>query len=191
MIAFKGTDNFQCINKTYEVGKTYYYNKELIICKQGLHFCQKLENVHWHYHLFNPQTVVLKIEVLGKIINNGDKSVTNKFKVLEIIPNNQYHRYSNNVTKNSIKIILKNSWKKYKFDKNNNEIYFENSDGYWEKRKYDKNNNVIYYENSYGYCSKRKYDKDRNEIYYEDSNGYWEKKRYDKNGNEIYYKNSL
>jgi hypothetical protein len=35
-------------------------------------------------------------------------------------------------------------------DRNNNEIYFENSDGDWIKREYDKNNNQIYYENSYG-----------------------------------------
>jgi hypothetical protein len=35
-------------------------------------------------------------------------------------------------------------------DKNNNEIYFENSHGYWVKREFDKNNNIIYWEDSDG-----------------------------------------
>jgi hypothetical protein len=57
-------------------------------------------------------------------------------------------------------------------DKNNNRIYFEDSDGYWSKREYDSNNNQIYFENSKGFWWKREYDKNNNEIYYEDSDGY-------------------
>ncbi|MBC8147049.1 MAG: hypothetical protein H8E98_03590 [Bacteroidetes bacterium] len=38
----------------------------------------------------------------------------------------------------------------YLYDKNGNQIYFENSDGYWEKREYDSNGNKIYFENSNG-----------------------------------------
>ena len=35
-------------------------------------------------------------------------------------------------------------------DKNNNRIYYENSNGFWSKIEYDSNNNVIYWEDSYG-----------------------------------------
>ena len=35
-------------------------------------------------------------------------------------------------------------------DKNNKQIYFENSDGYWWKLEYDSNNNEIYWEDSDG-----------------------------------------
>jgi hypothetical protein len=35
-------------------------------------------------------------------------------------------------------------------DKNNNEIYFENSSGYWWKQEFDENNNRVYYENLSG-----------------------------------------
>jgi hypothetical protein len=35
-------------------------------------------------------------------------------------------------------------------DKNNNQIYFENSNGYWWKQEFDENNNQIYYENLNG-----------------------------------------
>jgi len=57
-------------------------------------------------------------------------------------------------------------------DKNNNEIYHEDSDGYWYKSEYDENNNRIYFENSNGYWNKREFDKNNNEIYYETSYGY-------------------
>ena len=35
-------------------------------------------------------------------------------------------------------------------DKNGNQIYYENSNGYWVKREYDSSGNEIYYENSEG-----------------------------------------
>jgi hypothetical protein len=56
-------------------------------------------------------------------------------------------------------------------DKNNNKIYFEDSDGFWIKREFDKNNNPIYCETSNGYWDKQEFDKNNNEIYYERSNG--------------------
>jgi hypothetical protein len=56
-------------------------------------------------------------------------------------------------------------------DKNNNQIYFEDSNGYWVKRELDKNNNQIYFENSDGFWCKREYDSNNNEIYFENSNG--------------------
>jgi hypothetical protein len=56
-------------------------------------------------------------------------------------------------------------------DKNNNQIYYEDSDGYWSKREFDSNNNQIYYEVSRGYWSKQEFDKNNNLIYYEDSSG--------------------
>ena len=35
-------------------------------------------------------------------------------------------------------------------DKNGNQIYYENSDGFWVKLEYDSNGNEIYFENSNG-----------------------------------------
>ena len=75
-------------------------------------------------------------------------------------------------------------------DKNGNQIYSENSDGYWEKREYDSNGNVIYYETSNGYWVTQEYDSNGNRIYFENSRGYWVKYEYDSNRNEIYYENS-
>ena len=75
-------------------------------------------------------------------------------------------------------------------DRNGNEIYYEESNGYWYRREYDSNGNGIYYENYNGYWVKKEYDSNGNEIYLEDSNGYWSKSEYDSKGNEIYYENS-
>ncbi len=72
-------------------------------------------------------------------------------------------------------------------DKDGNQIYLENSDGYWHKREY-KDGNQIYYEHSDGFWWKSEY-KDGHEIYYETSHGYWFRSEY-KGGNQIYYENS-
>jgi len=55
---------------------------------------------------------------------------------------------------------------------------------------YDKNDNKIYSENSDGSWSKYEYDQYDNETYHEASNGFWVKIDYDTNGNETYYENS-
>ena len=56
-------------------------------------------------------------------------------------------------------------------DKNGNEIYLENSNGFWYKRELDSNGNEIYYENSDGFWCKGEYDSNGNRIYYESSRG--------------------
>ena len=56
-------------------------------------------------------------------------------------------------------------------DKNGNQIYYEDSNGYWVKKEYDSNGNEIYFEYSDGFWGKSEYDSNRNEIYYEDSDG--------------------
>jgi hypothetical protein len=63
------------------------------------------------------------------------------------------------------------------YDSNENQIYYEDSDGYWDKQEYDSNNNVIYLENSTGFWYKREFDSNGNCIYLEDSTGYIEDKR--------------
>ena len=54
-------------------------------------------------------------------------------------------------------------------DKNGNEIYWEDSDGYWRKYEYDSNGNPIYFEYTDEYWSKWEYDSNGNVIYFENS----------------------
>jgi hypothetical protein len=57
-------------------------------------------------------------------------------------------------------------------DKNENEIYWEDSNGFWVKKEFDSDENLIYFEDSDGYWIKRMYDSDGNLIYDENSYGY-------------------
>ncbi|MFW5804245.1 MAG: DUF7666 domain-containing protein [bacterium] len=195
MIAYKGTTNQKCINFTYEPGKTYTFKGKLEICKRGFHFCKEFEYVNAYYEFSDKNTQMLEIEVIGDIIDEGKKSVTNKMKVLRIIPKSEWSKLSKNKVKfdknkNLIYEERKNGdWKKYEYDKNNNQIYEEHANRYWKKQKFDKNNNLIYFKNSNG-CKKYKYNKNNNKIYQENSNGIWKKLEYDENNNMIYFENS-
>jgi YD repeat-containing protein len=88
MIGYKATNNFKCRNQEYKIGKTYTSDK-LEICQHGFHFCEKMEDTLNYY---NPSEdfVLLEIQILGEVINDGDKSVTNKMKILRIIPKEEY-----------------------------------------------------------------------------------------------------
>jgi len=57
------------------------------------------------------------------------------------------------------------------YDQNDNNIYFETSNGYWNKNEFDQYGNNIYYENSDGYWYKEEFDQYGNRVYYEDSDG--------------------
>jgi hypothetical protein len=56
-------------------------------------------------------------------------------------------------------------------DKQDNLLYFENSDEYWGKHEFDSAGRERYYENSYGFWHKYEYGSDGNVIYCEDSDG--------------------
>jgi hypothetical protein len=76
------------------------------------------------------------------------------------------------------------------YDENNNEIYWEESDGFWEKSEYDINNRIIYSENYNGEWEKREYDEYGRMTYKENSDGYWVKREYDEYYKRIYYEDS-
>ena len=95
--------------------------------------------------------------------------------------------------KNNDELYYENSygdWEKSEFDENGNELYFENSKGEWEKKEYNENGRVIYNEDSDGIWVKREYDDYGNLIYEESDNGYWMKREYNENGDILYFENS-
>ena len=71
-------------------------------------------------------------------------------------------------------------------------IYYEDSDdcNHEEWYEYDKNNNCIYYKDSNDNEEWREYDKNRNIIHYRNSNNFEYWNEYDENSNIIHYKNS-
>ena len=157
----------KCISLTYEVGKTYSINN-LKICSHGFHFCQKMENV-LNYYDHSEDFVLLEVEALGEVINEKDKSVTDKIKILRVVPVEEY----------TFTIY------KYEYDSCGNKISETHPDGSFRKWEYDSRGNMISTTNSYGIVLKFEYDSYGNkisEIHPDGINWKWE---YDSYGNKI------
>ncbi|MCK9272973.1 hypothetical protein M0P65_05490 [Candidatus Gracilibacteria bacterium] len=170
MIGYKATFNGKCKNKTYKLGKTYTLRSEMEMCKKGFHFCQDLYDVFFYYPE-NKDTKVFKVEALGNVETIGDKSVTDKIKILEEV------NLSNMV-------LEKNGFKKH-FDDKGNFIKLEYDNGYWIKYEYDSKNRRIKEECSNGHWTKFKYNKNNDLIKRNYSDGSWEKYKYDSNNHFI------
>ncbi len=93
MKAYKASYNGKCISLKYEVGKTYSFYGKLIMCERGFHFCKNPKDVLSHYE-YDKDFVLFEVDALGKIETgiNKDKSVTDKLKVVRIIPPEEYVR---------------------------------------------------------------------------------------------------
>ena len=141
MKGYKATYDFKCKNLTFEIGKIYIFEGDLILCKQGFHFCKNPDDLLFYYP-YKKELKILEIEVLGDVIDEGNKSVTNKLKVIREIPFNDWNDLFN----------------LHSFTKKNDglEIKIRFSNGYWYKLIYDENNNLIYYKSSNGYWRKYK-----------------------------------
>ena len=190
MIAYKATYNFKCRNQTYKVGKTYTSDR-MKMCEHGFHFCQKMEDVLGYYSP-NNDFILLEIEVLGKIETRGDKSVTDKFRVLRVIPQEEYTEYMKkqfpirkyNERGNVIFESTIFSEVTFQYDERNNKIS-ETSTTYGTiTYKYDKRNNLIS-EESVSYKVKHTYDERNNRITTEWDNGDTVTFKYDERNNKI------
>jgi len=74
-------------------------------------------------------------------------------------------------------------WQRTVFNKQGNEIYFENSDHFWRKYKYDNQGNLIHFQNANYYEEFWTYDEDAKLIEFKDST--------DKMFNLVYEKNKI
>ena len=199
MKAYKATRNMKCINLTFEVGKTYTFNGKLIMCYQGFHFCKNAMDTRTYYP-YNKDFVLIEIDVLGKTIDEGDKSVTNKFTVLRIIPKEEYPELIGitlDHNNNKIKHINPNGDTiQYQYDHNNNlikQIYsngdtiqyeYDHNNNLIKQNEYDHNNNKVKEINPNGYTWQYEYDHNNNLIKQINSNGYTWQYEYDQNNNK-------
>ena len=189
MKAYKASYNGVCRgNFKYEVGQTYETDN-IKICKRGFHACLKMNDT-LEYYPFDKDFVLFEVELLGEVIKSHDKVVTDKIKIIRVVPPEEYVDFKGDDRGNFVH--YKNSseyefWKEY--DEYNNEIHFKDSTGDEWWKKYDVNNNCIYYKNFTGFELWREYDLNDNLIHSKESNGeeWWNE--YDVNNNCIYYKN--
>ena len=136
MIAYKATYNYKCRNQTYAVGKTYTSDK-LKICYYGIHYCDNMEDT-LNYYDIDEDFILLEVEILGDVETEGNKSVTNKLKVLRVV---EFDEYSDS---------MKPQFPVLEYDDRGNLISRTNQNGYKTYFEYDDHGNrirVIYPDN--------------------------------------------
>ena len=74
-----------CKGFQYEVGKKYSLKGELVICESGFHFCENPFDCLKYYDNIEGDKRLFLVEALGEVISQGDKTVTNKIKIIEEI----------------------------------------------------------------------------------------------------------
>ena len=171
MIAYKATNNFKCRNQEYKVGKTYTSDR-MEICKHGFHFCQKMEDV-LNYYNSSLDFILLEVEILGKVVTGGDKSVTDKLKVLRVIP---FEEYTD---------TMKSRFLTYEYDERNNKISETYPSGAKTTYEYDERNNLISMTCTNGNKYTYEYDERNNKISETYPNGVKYTYEYDERNNLI------
>ena len=76
--------DWTCRSFQYEVGKTYETDKPVKLCKQGFHFCKKAADC-FNYYSFDSNNKVAEVVAHGDVVEDGDKSVTNKIEIVREI----------------------------------------------------------------------------------------------------------
>lgn len=76
--------DWTCRGYQYAVGETYKKDYEPICCSRGFHFCKNAADC-FNYYNFDPKNKVAEVIALGEVDTYGEKSCTNKIKILREI----------------------------------------------------------------------------------------------------------
>src|SRR5574343_1752697 len=74
-----------CKGFQYEIGKEYFLENKLVICKNGFHFCKNPFDCLGYYDNIKGNKRLFLVEALGEVITEDNKSVTNKIKIIKEI----------------------------------------------------------------------------------------------------------
>ena len=74
-----------CRGFKYEIGKEYTLEDEMKICYKGFHFCKNPFDCLFYYNNIKSDKRLFLVEATDEVISQGDKSVTNKIKIIEEI----------------------------------------------------------------------------------------------------------
>lgn len=152
---YKAAFNYKCLNQKYAVGETYKTNEKPIICKQGFHYCRKLNNVFMFYPM-SWKTNVFEIKDLSEDTVTGEKwaglppikSATNNMEIvqelydidiIEIIGLKHYWEEKNMPYEDKVKILT-----------------YRSVGGYWITKVYNDAKDPIFYVDSFGFMAKYK-----------------------------------
>ena len=76
--------DWTCRGFQYKVGETFVHNGNIEMCGSGFHFCRKASDC-FNYYDFNSNNKVAEVEAIGLVETQGDKSVTDKIKIVREI----------------------------------------------------------------------------------------------------------
>jgi YD repeat-containing protein len=191
-VAYKATYNFKCRNQVYHVGKTYISPK-LQMCAHGIHFCLNMQDTIKFYEPTN-KFVLLEIAVLGTVQTDGCKSVTDKIKVLRVVPKEEYTKqmldamtaFEYDDHGNLIKETHNDfEFYKYTYDERGNKLTMADQDGDIWKYEYDENNRLVAEVDFMGCRDTYEYDERGNQIARINQDGSKTIFEYDNNNNHI------
>ena len=77
--------DWTCRGYQFEVGKTFQEYIEPKCCDRGFHFCVKASDC-FDYYKFDTENKVAEVLAVGAVDTNGNKSCTNKIKIVREIP---------------------------------------------------------------------------------------------------------
>lgn len=76
--------DWTCRGFQYEVGKEYIHEGEIGLCEAGFHYCKKASDC-FNYYSFDSKNKVAEVEAFGEVLCKGNKSVTNKLRIVKEI----------------------------------------------------------------------------------------------------------
>ena len=84
-----------CRGFQYEIGKEFIHEGSIELCDRGFHFCKKIVDILSYYNLKDEDTRLCEIEATGKIIEDDNKCVTDKIKIIREISKEEMYMLGN------------------------------------------------------------------------------------------------
>ena len=78
-------------NMQYELGKDYSINGEVIPCRNGFHFCEKIEELNCYYDITDSR--IFEVEADGIIRQHENKYVAEKIKLVRELSKEEIKKY--------------------------------------------------------------------------------------------------
>ena len=102
MKAYKAFDkDLKCRGVQYEVGHTFYEDSnEIVICKSGIHCCERMIDVFNYYPKSN-ETRVCEVEVFGDIDKEGNKIACREISIIRELTSDEIKSLTDNFKFNS------------------------------------------------------------------------------------------
>ena len=75
--------DWTCMGKQYKVGEIVTQDGKLELCKNGIHFCTKMEDCFRYYDV-NPKYKMAEVEAIGDVLYSHEDSTccTNKLRIV-------------------------------------------------------------------------------------------------------------